>query len=360
MIEKAHIDRMLARLPALEAEMSSPAMVSNPKRMKELVREHSALKKLAELSGRHFTFRKNLAEHKELMESQDADPDLKELAKSEIAELETAIQTSEVDLMFALLPPDPDQNRNVVMEIRAGTGGMEAALFAGDLFRMYSHYAAEKGWKVGLVDGSSSEMGGYKEIIFTVEGTEAYGLLRYESGVHRVQRVPETEAQGRIHTSTATVAVLPEAEEEDEIDIQPEDIRLDLFCASGPGGQKVNKTESAVRITHLATGLVVQSQDERSQHRNKEKAMAVLRSRLLDLKRRQDAEKMGNERRSQIGTGDRSERIRTYNFPQNRLTDHRINLTLYNLNVIIEGKIDEVVAALKNHDIQLRLQQQVN
>ncbi|MDD4870528.1 MAG: peptide chain release factor 1, partial [Kiritimatiellae bacterium] len=293
---------------------------------------------------------------RELIASESADAELKELAKTEITDLEKALPVAERELLIALLPPDPSDSRNAIMEIRAGTGGDEAALFAGDLFRMYSHYAERNSWKIGMIDGSTSEIGGYKEVIFSVEGQDVYAALKYESGGHRVQRIPETEGSGRIHTSAATVAVFPEADPDDDIEIKPDEIRVDIFCSSGPGGQSVNTTYSAVRITHLATGVVVQSQDERSQKRNKDKAMAVLKARLLDLRRREEDEKKGNFRRSQIGTGDRSERIRTYNFPQNRLTDHRINFTLYSLDKVIDGDIGELLTTLRERDVQLRLE----
>jgi peptide chain release factor 1 len=359
MIEKSQIDRILARLPEIEAELSSPATASNQKRFRELVREHANLKKLDEKASRFFSIQKTIREHEELIGSPDADAELRELAQSEMGELKKAMPVAELDLTEALLPPDPNVARNAIMEIRAGTGGAEAALFAGDLFRMYNRYAEDKGLKVSPVDASPGESGGYKEVILTIEGEGAYNVFQYEGGGHRVQRIPETEAQGRIHTSAATVAVFPEAEEDDEIEIKPEELRIDLFCASGPGGQKVNKTESAVRLTHLPTGIVVQSQDERSQHRNREKAMAVLKARILDAKRREEDQKMGATRRSMIGSGDRSERIRTYNFPQNRVTDHRINLTLYSLNQVMEGKLEELIGALHKHDVELRLQAQV-
>ena len=276
-----------------------------------------------------------------------------------MADLEKALPKAELDLTVALLPPDPSSNRNAIVEVRAGTGGAEAALFAGDLFRMYSRYAEDRKFKIGMVDASPGEAGGYKEVIFGIEGEGAYSVFQFESGGHRVQRIPATEAQGRIHTSAATVAVFPEAEAEDDIEIDPDDLRIDIFCSSGAGGQSVNTTYSAVRITHLPTNTVVQCQDERSQRRNKDKAMAVLKSRLLDAQRRVEEEKMGSTRRDMIGSGDRSARIRTYNFPQNRVTDHRINLTLYNLNQVIEGKLDELIDALRKHDTELRLQAQV-
>ena len=288
-----------------------------------------------------------------------SDADFAAVAQEELNALAPQAEAARLALRRFLLPHDPNDERSVVMEVRPGAGGDEAALFAGDLFRMYSKYADARGWKTGIIDVSPSDLGGYKEIIFSVEGTDVYKTLRYESGGHRVQRVPETEAQGRIHTSAATVAVLPEVEEISEVEIKPEDLRIDLFCASGPGGQKVNKTESAVRLTHLPTGLVVACQDERSQNRNRDKAMRVLAARLLDLKRQQDHDKLASERKTQIGSGDRSERIRTYNFPQNRVTDHRINLTLYSLDQIMEGKLDDVIGALQARDIELRLAEQM-
>ena len=359
MIDREYIDELLARLPEIEARLSEPALLGGQKEYRELVREHSVLKKLQEKAGKYFRLQHDVAQHRELIVSEHADSELKELARNEIGELEKAASEAEKELMVALLPPDPNSSRNAIMEIRAGTGGAEAALFAGDLFRMYSHYAEEKGWKVGLIDASPSDMGGYKEVVFSVEGGGAYGILQYESGGHRVQRVPVTESSGRVHTSAATVAVFPEAEPDDHIEIAPDDLRIDIFCSSGPGGQSVNTTYSAVRVTHLSTGLVAQSQDERSQHRNREKAISVLKARILDLKRREEEERMGNARRSLIGSGDRSERVRTYNFQQNRLTDHRIDLTLYSLDRIIGGDIDELVKALREHDIGLRLESEI-
>jgi peptide chain release factor 1 len=290
---------------------------------------------------------------------ENADPDLKHLAAEEVAGLEKALGPAEHELLAALLPPDPNDERNVIMEIRAGTGGDEAALFAGDLFRMYNRFCEGRGWKVAVIDASSSNVGGYKEVVFSVTGAGAYSVLKFESGCHRVQRVPVTEASGRIHTSAATVAVLPEAEEVDDIVIPPDEIRVDIFCSSGPGGQGVNTTYSAIRITHLPTGLVAQSQDERSQHRNKEKAMNVLKARLLEWRRQQEDEKSGNLRRTQIGSGDRSEKIRTYNFPQNRLTDHRINFTLYTLNRVVEGALGDLIQALHDHDRDLRIRKEM-
>ncbi len=264
-------------------------------------------------------------------------------------------EATEEELYGALLPPEPFADRNAVLEIRAGTGGEEAALFAGDLFRMYSRFAETKGWKIEVMSASATSLDGYKEVILTVKGDGAYGLLQFESGGHRVQRVPKTEAQGRIHTSAATVIVFPEADEEDELEIPEKDIRIDLFCAGGAGGQHVNKTESAVRMTHLPTGLVAVCQDERSQQRNREKCFATLKARILDFKRREEEAKLGADRLSLKGSGDRSERIRTYNFPQNRLTDHRIDLTLYSLDRIVEGEMAPVLDALAAHDLSERI-----
>jgi len=357
MIDRNYINGRLARLQAIERELSDPAAAANQTRYRELVQEHAALRRLHEKAEKFFALERDLAEHRDLAAGAEGDADLRELARAELGNLEAASAAAEKDLLVALLPPDPAERRGAVMEIRAGTGGEEAALFAADLYRMYSRYAARRGWKIALIDASSSAIGGYKDVVFTVEGDGVYGSLRYESGAHRVQRVPVTEASGRIHTSAATVAVFPEAEPEDDIEIKPEELRIDIFCSSGPGGQSVNTTYSAVRVTHLPTGIVAQSQDERSQQRNREKAIAVLKARLLDARRQAEEEKMGKERRSQIGSGDRSERIRTYNFPQNRMTDHRINLTLYNLDRAVEGEIDEVLTTLRAQDIELRLKE---
>jgi peptide chain release factor 1 len=355
MIEQAYFDKLAARLARLESEIADPATAANPRRFRDVVKEHSRLRRVLDKADLYFRLKRDLDEQRQLLAAEDADPDLKALAREEVAGLEKAFPPVEKDLLTALLPPDPNDERNVIMEIRAGTGGDEAALFAADLFRMYTRYCEGLGWKIGVIDASAGSSGGYKEIVFTVEGTAVYRRLKYESGCHRVQRVPTTEASGRIHTSAATVAVLPEVDEVDDIDIPAADIRVDIFCSSGPGGQGVNTTYSAIRITHLPTGLVAQSQDERSQHRNKEKALNVLKARLLDWRLRQDEEKAGNLRRTQIGTGDRSEKIRTYNFPQNRLTDHRINYTIYTLNRVIEGQLDELIAALQDHDTALRV-----
>jgi peptide chain release factor 1 len=354
MIDRDQIARKLARLPEVESALSDPVTAANQPLFRELVQEHGRLKRLEKHANAYLSLTERLAGNRELT-GEGADPELATLAAIERDELEAELPAVEKALMVALLPPDPDDGRNAVVEIRAGTGGDEAALFAGDLFRMYSRYAETLGWKVGVVDVSPSELGGYKEVIFTVEGERVYGTLRYEMGGHRVQRIPATESQGRIHTSAATVAVFPEADETDALEIDPDDLRIDIFRSSGAGGQHVNTTDSAVRITHLPTGIVVQSQDERSQHRNREKAMNVLRARILDRQQREAAQKKGDARRSQIGSGDRSERIRTYNFPQNRLTDHRIGLTLYSLDRIIEGDLADLLDQLRSHDVELRL-----
>ncbi len=357
MINMEHIERMLARIPEIETELSQPDTVANQNRYRELLREHSGLKKLEGKAEHFHAISTEIANNRELLDDPDLDPELREMAEAELGRLEADLPDAEKALMVALLPADPDEDRNAIMEVRAGTGGDEAALFAGDLFRMYSRYAEAHGWKIGVIDASTSVVGGYKEVVFSVEVTGAFGALHYESGGHRVQRVPVTESQGRIHTSAATVAVFPEAEPQDDIDLPADELRIDIFRSSGPGGQSVNTTDSAVRITHEPTGIVVQCQDEKSQHRNKEKAMAVLKSRILDLKRREEAEKKGNARRSLIGSGDRSQRIRSYNFPQNRLTDHRINLTLYSLDRVMEGDLAELLDALRQHDVELRLEE---
>jgi len=320
LLDEKQIEAKLGRLAAVEAELGDPSVLADRKRYRAVLAEYSALKKLDYVWTAY--------------------------------QLEEA---SEKDVSAALLPPDPLEGRNAVMEIRAGTGGEEAALFAGDLFRMYSRYAETRGWKISVMNANATSLEGYKEVVFTVVGEGAYGRLRFESGGHRVQRVPVTEAQGRIHTSAATVVVFPEADEEDELEIPEKDIRIDLFCAGGAGGQHVNKTESAVRMTHLPTGLVAVCQDERSQQRNREKCFATLKARILDFKRREEEAKVGADRLTLRGSGDRSERIRTYNFPQNRMTDHRINLTLYSLDRIIDGELDPLLDPLVSHDIDERL-----
>ena len=359
MIDDHYLERVQARITAIETDLSQAETVADRERYRALLTEHSHLTKLADRCADFLRLDRMCRENRVLLADESLDADLRELAGEELAEAEEELPAAEKILRIALLPPDPDDSRNCIIEVRAGTGGDEAGLFAGDLYRMYARFAEQRGWQCQVVDASATPIGGYKDITFTVEGDQPYRQLRYESGGHRVQRIPATEASGRIHTSAATVAVFPEAEEIDAIDIQPDDLRIDTYRASGAGGQHVNKTDSAVRITHLPSGLAVQSQDERSQHRNKEKAMRVLKARLLDLQRSEERSKMASTRRDLIGSGDRSQRIRTYNFPQNRVTDHRINLTLYSLDRFMEGGLNELVTTLVERDTEMRLQEQL-
>ncbi|MBR4653620.1 MAG: peptide chain release factor 1 [Kiritimatiellae bacterium] len=352
MIDKEQIARVLARLAQVEADMGDPAVLADAKRYRATVREHTALRKLEAAAKGYFKLLDDIEGNKALAE----DPELGEMAREELAALEAAVPAAERAVMAGLLPPDPLEGRAAVFEIRPGTGGDEAEIFAGDLFRMYSRYCEAKGLKVDVMSSSPTSLDGYKEIIFTVSGENAYGRFRFESGGHRVQRVPVTEAQGRIHTSAATVIVFPEADaEDDDFDIPEKDLRIDIFCAGGHGGQGVNTTYSAIRMTHLPTGLVAQCQDERSQQRNKEKCLATLKARILDQKRREEEARAGASRLSLRGSGDRSERIRTYNFPQNRLTDHRVDLTLYSLDRIVDGDLDPVLDALREKDVSERV-----
>ncbi|RLA80969.1 MAG: peptide chain release factor 1 [Deltaproteobacteria bacterium] len=340
------LEEVERRFQEVEGRLLDPEVIKNPELYQKYAKEHAELRRLTEPLKRLRALEKELASTRALLD--DPDEEIRRMAAEELKRLEGELRDVQRELKLALIPKDPRDARNVVLEIRAGTGGEEAALFAADLFRMYSRYAERKGWKVEVLSHHPTGMGGFKEVIALIEGKGAYSRLKYESGVHRVQRIPVTESQGRIHTSTVTVAVLPEAEEV-EVQIDPKDLRIDVFRASGPGGQHVNVTDSAVRITHLPTGLVVQCQDERSQHKNKAKAMKILMARLLELKRKEQEEKIAKERRSQIGTGERSERIRTYNFPQRRVTDHRIGLTLYRLEEVLEGDLDEIIEALIAH-----------
>jgi peptide chain release factor 1 len=331
----------------LEERLADPEVIRNQEEYQKFRKEHAELTPLVQAFRRHRQLQKELADSQTLLR-EEADEELKALAREEIQSLKEKLEAVEEELRLLLLPKDPYDDKNVVLEIRAGTGGEEAALFAADLFRMYSRLAERRGWKVEVLSHSPTGLGGIKEIIAAVAGDRVYSQLKYESGAHRVQRVPETESQGRIHTSAVTVAVLPEAEEV-EVQINPEELRIDVFRSSGPGGQHVNTTDSAVRITHLPTGLVVTCQDEKSQHKNKAKALKVLRARLFDIKQQEQQREIAQERRSQVGSGDRSERIRTYNFPQGRISDHRIGLTLYRLPEILEGELDELIQALTTH-----------
>ncbi len=348
----ARLREAVTRQGDLALQMAEPEVLADVNRLKSLAQEHSALQPLVLAAERHFKLLDDLQQAREVGE--EADGELAELARTEVVELEADRETAEAELRRLLVPKDSLDDRPAVVEIRAGTGGDEAALFAADLYRMYSRFAGESGWGIELVSSSEGTRGGIKEIVFIVRGREAYGRLRYESGVHRVQRVPETESQGRIHTSAATVAVLPEAEEVD-VEIDPSDLKIDVFRSSGPGGQSVNTTDSAVRITHLPTGLVVSCQDEKSQHKNKAKALKVLRSRLLDRVVAEQEASRARERRMHVGTGDRSAKIRTYNFPQNRLTDHRIGLTSHRLDAILGGDLDDVVEALRLAGVEERM-----
>lgn len=355
MFEKLKL--MEERLEKLNTKLSDPEVISDPKQYAELMREHKQLTPIIEKYREYCSAKGDFDEAKELLDGGGLDEELKEMAQMELEESKEKMGEITEELKILLLPHDPNDDKNVIIEIRGGAGGEEASLFANSLYRMYTMYAESKGWKIEVLNANPTELGGFKEISFSIEGEGAYSRLKYESGVHRVQRVPETESQGRIHTSTVTVAVLVEADEV-ELEINPTDLKIDVFRASGAGGQHINKTESAVRITHLPTGVVVECQDERSQYKNKDKAMKILRSRLYDALQAEQNEKIASERRSQVGTGDRSERIRTYNYPQGRFTDHRINLTIYRLEDILNGNLDEVFDALATADQAAKLAMQ--
>ncbi|MFP4483362.1 MAG: peptide chain release factor 1 [Spirochaetaceae bacterium] len=348
------LEELSQRLAEVEQLIADPDVLKDPRRYKELMQEHSHLSEIMNVYGEYKELLQQLTDAGQVAEDEQ-DAEMHEMALQEVEELEGKLETLSRRLRMLLVPRDPLDGKDIIMEIRAGTGGEEASLFAADLYRMYSRYAEKHRWKIEVLNSSPTEVGGFKEIVFSVSGKEVFGNLKYESGVHRVQRVPTTESGGRIHTSAVSVAVLPEAEETD-IQLSNEDLRIDVFRSSGPGGQSVNTTDSAVRITHLPTGLVVSCQDEKSQHKNKAKGLRVLKARLYELEEQKKQKERASARKSQIGSGDRSERIRTYNFPQNRITDHRINLTLYKLDSVMQGELDETVEALKLTDREESLQ----
>lgn len=342
------------KLEKINSSLCDPEVVSNQEEYKKLMREAKTLTPIVEKFREYKKVNSDLTEAKEMLADSSLDKEFRDMASEEAAEAQKKTEELKEELKVLLLPKDPNDYKNVIVEIRGGAGGEEAALFAGSLFRMYSMYAERKGWRTEIMNENPTELGGYKEISFMIEGEGAYSRLKFESGVHRVQRVPETESQGRVHTSTVTVAVLPEAEEV-EFTLDPADLQIDVFRSSGAGGQKVNKTSSAIRVTYLPTGMVVECQDERSQYKNKDKALKVLRSRLLEEKTAKQNAEIAGERRSQVGTGDRSERIRTYNFPQGRVSDHRIGLTLYKIEAIMNGDLDEIIDALVTADTAEKL-----
>ena len=342
------------KLEKINSSLCDPEVVSNQEEYKKLMREAKTLTPIVEKFREYKKANSDLTEAKEMLADSSLDKEFRDMASEEAAEAQKKTEELKEELKVLLLPKDPNDYKNVIVEIRGGAGGEEAALFAGSLFRMYSMYAERKGWKTEIMNENPTELGGYKEISFMIEGEGAYSRLKFESGVHRVQRVPETESQGRVHTSTVTVAVLPEAEEV-EFTLDPADLQIDVFRSSGAGGQKVNKTSSAIRVTYLPTGMVVECQDERSQYKNKDKALKVLRSRLLEEKTAKQNAEIAGERRSQVGTGDRSERIRTYNFPQGRVSDHRIGLTLYKIEARMNGDLDEIIDALVTADTAEKL-----
>ena len=342
----AKLDNLDDRYQEVAALLSDSETIADQNRFRDLSKEYAELEPVVKAYVDYRDVINNLQEAKLLLK--DSDPDMRAMAQDELAEAESQREPLELDLQRLLLPKDPNDDKNVFLEIRAGTGGDEAAIFSGDLFRMYSRFAEGKGWKVEVISENEGDHGGYKEIITRIVGKGVYSLLKFESGAHRVQRVPETESQGRIHTSACTVAVMPEADEQDAIEINKGDLRVDTFRASGSGGQHVNKTDSAIRLTHLPTGIVVECQDERSQHKNRAKAMSVLQARLNNAQSDAAAQEQSEQRKNLVGSGDRSERIRTYNFPQGRVTDHRINLTLYKLGEVVEGSLGEIVQPLIN------------
>ena len=350
---KDKLAQIITRHDELEARLADPAIISDPERLKDIAREHSQAHVIVPKASQFLSLLEQLDGHKIIIGGDD--DELKELAREELPELEKELASLESELKILLIPRDPNDDKNTIVEIRAGTGGEEAALFAADLFRMYSRYAERNNWSRDIIASNGTGIGGFKEIIFSMKGTSVYGVMKFESGVHRVQRVPKTETGGRLHTSAATVAVLPEAEDA-EINIKEIDLKIDTFRASGAGGQHVNKTESAIRITHIPTGLVVTCQDEKSQHKNRTAALKVLKSRLLAQEKERLAQERADVRKSMVSTGDRSAKIRTYNFPQGRITDHRINFTSYQLENVMDGDLNEIIEQLKIADQQVALQ----
>jgi peptide chain release factor 1 len=349
------IQQILSKFDELTEQLTDERVLSDRKRYQEIAKERSDLEKVVVVARKLGDVYRTLDDNRKVIKANE-DADIVELARGEMDDLESERRRLEEDLKLLLVPKDPSDHKNTIIEIRAGTGGEESNLFAADLMRMYVRFAERKNWKIEILSSNPTGIGGFKEIIFLVQGRDAYGTLKYESGVHRVQRVPVTESSGRIHTSAVSVAVLPEAEDVD-VEINPKDLRIDVFRSSGPGGQSVNTTDSAVRITHAPTGLVVTCQDEKSQHKNKDKALKVLRARLHEIARKEQEEKLSMERRTQIGSGDRSVKIRTYNFPQQRVTDHRIGLTVHRLTEILDGELDEVAAALRQADLMAKMKE---
>lgn len=350
----AKLESLERKYGELEIQLSDPNVIADQDHFRKLAKAHADLSEVVEAFREHKKLTQDLADNQEL--AQDPDPEMRELAQAEVKSIREALPKLEERLKVLLLPTDPMDEKNILLEIRAGTGGEEAALFAGDLFRMYTRYAETKHWKVEIMSSSETGSGGFKEVIASISGDKVYSRLKYESGAHRVQRVPATESQGRIHTSAVTVAIMPEAEEVD-VAIDPNDLRIDVYRSSGPGGQSVNTTDSAVRVTHIPSGLVVICQDEKSQHKNKAKALKVLRSRLLQIEQEKQRQEQEANRRSQVGTGDRSERIRTYNFPENRIADHRIGFKAHNLDQVLDGELGPVIEALQAADLAERLAQ---